>query len=89
MYDTRQHVDIYLGKAISAALFDGDLDRVECVEMSPSDQFEKLKNGEIAMLAQTAVTMERDVRGPTTEQGFAFSSPGFHDEIRLVGNETS
>jgi len=86
---TRQGIDISFSQAVSAALFDGDPDKVEYIVVSPADRFVKLNNGDVDMLASTTtVTLERDVKEPTTGQGFAFSTPMFHDQIRFVGRDT-
>jgi len=82
----RQGIDIDFAKAVSAALFDGDADKVDFVVVSAADRFVKLRDREVDMLARvTTLTMERDVKEENSGQGFTFSTPMFHDSIRFVG----
>jgi len=95
MFSSRENDDwvgicIDFARAISAALFDGDETMVDFTPVLPLDQFVKLQNGDIHLLARTTtITMERDVKEPKTRDGFTFSSPMFHDQIRFVGRNAS
>jgi len=83
-------IDIDFAKALSAALFDGDPGNVVFVNVTSSNRFEKLKNGEIDVLAgTTTITMERDLKENTAEQGFSFSTPMLHDQMKFVGKNKS
>ncbi len=80
-------LDIDFCKAISAALFDGKVE-VRYQRLDPSIRFEALQKGQVDVLARvTTITMERDVKEPTTGAGFSFSYPNFRDRIRYAGIE--
>jgi Bacterial extracellular solute-binding proteins, family 3 len=82
-------MDVDFAKALSAALFDGIISKVRYVLVSSQERFQKLKDGEVDFLARaTTITMERDVKEPTTGHGFTFSTPMFHSSVRLVGPST-
>jgi ABC-type amino acid transport substrate-binding protein len=84
-----QGIDVDFAKAVSAALFDGIDSKVRYVIVSSQERFQKLKDGEVDFLARvTTITMERDVNETTTGHGFTFSTPIFHDSVRIVGPST-
>ena len=63
--------------------FRGDHTMVEFIRFDNEDNsskiFEALSNGSIDVAAGIGITLERDVREPTTGEGFSFSAPYFYD----------
>jgi len=85
---TRSGVDVSFCQAIAAAIFDGEyVNRIDYKEIAaPAARFSALTLGEIDVLSRiTTITMERDVREPSTGVGFSYSLPTFHDEIHFSG----
>mmetsp|Transcript_88181 Transcript_88181/g.172507 ORF Transcript_88181/g.172507 Transcript_88181/m.172507 type:complete len:206 (+) Transcript_88181:503-1120(+) len=85
-----QGIDADCAKALAAAIFDGEVSSstIQFVPVSAQERFQKLLNGEVDVLARvTTITMERQVKEPTTGKGFTFSTPNFHDSVRFVGPE--
>jgi ABC-type amino acid transport substrate-binding protein len=85
-----QGIDIDFAKGVAAALYDGDVSRIRYVVVSAEERFSKLQNGEVDMLARvTTNTPERDVKEKSTGKGCTFSTPYFHDSVRMVGRTLS
>lgn len=83
-------IDADCGKALAAAIFDGEVSRstIRFVEVTAKERFWNLTNGDVDVLARvTTITMERQVKERDTEKGFTFSTPNFHDSVRFVGPE--
>jgi hypothetical protein len=71
-------LDVDFCRALSTALFSGDADRLEVVELSETvDGFSALANEEIDVFAGAPYNLENDVLEPTTGMGFALSPSYF------------
>jgi ABC-type amino acid transport substrate-binding protein len=71
--------DVAFCRAISAAIFDGDPDRVNYIDLSSSERFEALQNGTVDVLSRiTTVTPNRDIL-------YTFSQPTFFDTVLFGG----
>lgn len=78
--------DVDYCKAISAAIFDGPTDNVVYVDLPASSRFEYINDGIVDVLSRiTTHTLDRDVKEPTTGQGFSFTVPNFYDGLRFGG----
>ena len=78
--------DVDFCKALSAAIFEGETDTVEYTDLSASDRFLTLAEGDVDVLSRlTTVTVERDILEPSTGVGFAFSQPNFYDGLTFGG----
>jgi len=78
--------DVDFCKALSAAIFDGITDTVEYTDLSASERFIALANGDVDVLSRlTTVTLSRDVNEDATGQGFHFSQPNFYDGMTFGG----
>jgi general L-amino acid transport system substrate-binding protein len=71
---------------LSAAIFNGNTDAVEYTDLSASDRFIALAEGEVDVLSRlTTVTLERDILEPSAGVGFTFSQPNFYDGLIFGG----
>jgi general L-amino acid transport system substrate-binding protein len=78
--------DIDFCKALSAAIFDGVTDTIEYTDLSASERFVALADGDVDVLSRlTTVTLERDVNETATGQGFNFAQPNFYDGMLFGG----
>jgi ABC-type amino acid transport substrate-binding protein len=78
--------DVDMCRAVSAALFDGVIDTIAYVELSPPERFLALHNGQVDMLARTTThNLVRDVLEATSKAGFSFSRPYFYDGVFFGG----
>jgi general L-amino acid transport system substrate-binding protein len=78
--------DVDFCKALSAAIFNGVTDTVEYTDLSASERFVALADGDVDVLSRlTTVTLERDVNEPATGQGFRFAQPNFYDGMTFGG----
>ncbi|KAL7547496.1 hypothetical protein ACHAWF_018338 [Thalassiosira exigua] len=72
-----------------AAVILGDPDKVEGVPVTWENRFEKLRDRETDVQIQLEThTLEREVREPTTGEGFTFSSPYYYDGLAYMGNKS-
>lgn len=85
-------LDVEFCRAISAALFSADIQRVEFVNVhNISNGFVLLNSTDIDILAGANYTMENDVREPTTATGYTFGPIYFYgntDGEGVIGNGT-
>lgn len=74
-----QHFDIgrEYCKALSAAIF-GPRGDVKLVDLTDSNLFSVLADGDIDVLSNAPLSLATDVLEPTTGQGFTFSRPFFY-----------
>jgi general L-amino acid transport system substrate-binding protein len=73
-------------KAISAAIFDGVTDTVQYTDLSASDRFVALANGDVDLLSRlTTFNLNRDVKETDTGVGFQFTQPNFYDGLTFGG----
>lgn len=78
--------DVDFCKAISAAIFDGPVDNIVYVDLPASSRFQYLQDGSVDVLSRiTTHTLERDVKEPTTGQGFTFTVPNYYDGLHFGG----
>jgi ABC-type amino acid transport substrate-binding protein len=71
--------DVDFCRALSAAIFDGDPDRVNYIDLSTSERFDALQNGTVDVLSRvTTITPNRDIL-------YTFSQPTFFDTFLLGG----
>lgn len=77
--------DVDFCRAVAAAIF-GDPKMVEFTDVSTTERFINLQNGDVDILSRiTTVTLIRDVNEPTTGTGFSFSRPSFYDGLTFGG----
>mmetsp|Transcript_6684 Transcript_6684/g.8738 ORF Transcript_6684/g.8738 Transcript_6684/m.8738 type:complete len:231 (-) Transcript_6684:48-740(-) len=67
--------------ALSASLFEGDIDKVVFVNLTNyADGFQALENGLVDVVAGVPLTLEGDVKEITTGKGYTFSIPYFYGD---------
>jgi hypothetical protein len=75
--------DVDYCRALSAAIFDGDPNRVNYTDLTNSERFEALQNKSVDVLSRiTTFTLFRDVRLSLT-----FSQPTFFDKLFFAGEQ--
>jgi general L-amino acid transport system substrate-binding protein len=78
--------DVDFCRALSAAIFGGVRTKVEFTDLSATERFEALHNGDVDVLSRiTTVTFARDVLEPKTFTGFSFTRPNFYDGLGFGG----
>lgn len=78
--------DVDFCRALSAALFEGDSNRVDFTDLPATIRFAELDNGNVDVLSRlTTVTYARDVYEPTTNSSFSFTRPNFYDGLSFGG----
>jgi ABC-type amino acid transport substrate-binding protein len=78
-------MDIDFCLAVSAALFQGTGSTI-FVPVTAEARFQQLASGELDLLSRvTSITYDRDVKEPTTGDGFTFSQPDFYSGIQFGG----
>jgi len=78
--------DVDYCKALSAALFNGETDKVEYTDLSSSERFVSLGAGDVDVLSRvTTHTFGRDVLESASGVGFSFSRPNFYDGMTFGG----
>jgi hypothetical protein len=78
--------DVDFCHAIAAALFDGGSDKIQFEELSGTERFLSLENGDVDVLSRiTTVNFPRDVKENTSQAGFSFSQPNFYDGLSFGG----
>ena len=73
-------------RAVSAAIFDGIYSTIVFVDLPATERFHALQSGDVDLLSRiTTLTLQRDVKEPTTGEGFEFTSPIFYDGLTFGG----
>jgi ABC-type amino acid transport substrate-binding protein len=76
-------LDVDFCLAIAAAI---GVPEVEFSDLSESERFVKLQNGDVDVLSRiTVATLQADVLEPSTGVGFSFSQPTFYDGLAFGG----
>jgi ABC-type amino acid transport substrate-binding protein len=76
-------LDVDFCLAIAAAI---GVTNVEFSDLSESERFVKLQNGDVDVLSRiTVATLQADVLEPSTGVGFSFSQPTFYDGLAFGG----
>ncbi|CAB9506523.1 extracellular solute-binding protein [Seminavis robusta] len=88
--ETKTGMDFEYCFAVAAALFGGNKDAVEFVEVDSSTAgFALLAAGSIDLLAGATHTLQNGVREPTTGIGFAFTQPYFYGRVQEAEEDNS
>jgi len=78
--------DVDFCRALSAALFFGDPTRVVFYDLPSPIRFIALESGFVDVLSRkSTVTLSRDIKEPTSDAGFAATSPNFYDGAAFGG----
>ena len=81
-------MDIDCCRAVNAAMFGLGEENLGLVKVGGDEEgFKLLQNGDIDLCAGVMVTMERDVREPSTGTGFAFSRPCFYNVSAILNKQ--
>lgn len=84
--DSWSGFDVDFCRALSAALFEGDPNRVDFIDLPATIRFIELSNGNVDVLSRlTTVTFSRDVYEPTSNSSFSFARPNFYDGLSFGG----
>jgi ABC-type amino acid transport substrate-binding protein len=85
-FDVTLGLDIDYCKAISAAIFDGNVVNIEYKEVTTETRFKELAAGNVdVLLGNTSPTIQNDVKEATSGVGFSFSQPYFYAGLTMGG----
>lgn len=80
-------MDVDFCRALAASLYQSNDTAVEFVELTnATDSFVQLSSGSVDVVTGATLTLENDVREPTTGEGFAFSQPYFYGHSQEEDN---
>ncbi|CAB9505458.1 extracellular solute-binding protein [Seminavis robusta] len=81
-------MDVDYCRALAASLFQGDANAVAFVKLDgPAEGYQLLASSEIDVMAGAEWNLRDDVKEPTTNVGYAFTSPYFYAKVRRVGRQ--
>lgn len=78
--------DVDYCRAMSAAIFSGDPNRVVFLFSTSAQRFKDLALGDVDILSRlTTVTLGRDIRETNSQTGFTFTRPTYYDGLTYGG----
>jgi hypothetical protein len=81
-------MDVEYCKLLSAALFVGNVSKVEFIELNETTRFQALRDGRVDVLAGQQVSLTNQFFEPTTGLSYSFSAPYFYDNTDILALAT-